>query len=81
MEEEAQRLAQAMMPLLEASVPNGQPARKLHRDNDVVRNVSEETANLCNHTSSHSGCGGSSSGDSGAPSNAACDGGEDDKLD
>ena len=45
MEEEAQRLAQAMVPLIEASqksaFPNGQPARKLHRDNDVVGNVED----------------------------------------
>lgn len=32
LEEEAQRLAQAMVPLL----PNGQSARKLHTDDDVI---------------------------------------------
>ena len=35
MEEEAQRLAQAMVPLIE-SLPNGQSARKLHKDDDVI---------------------------------------------
>lgn len=55
MEEEAQRLAQAMMPLIEASaLTNGQPPRKLHRDNDVVRNVSE--TELGEHQSNGTGC-------------------------
>lgn len=48
MEEEAQRLAQAMFPLIEAStITNGLPSRKLHRDNDIVRNVASEV--LDNH--------------------------------
>lgn len=49
MEEEAQRLAQAMIPLIEASqnsaLTNGLPSRKLHTDNDVVRNISEVLEN------------------------------------
>lgn len=49
MEEEAQRLAQAMIPLIEASknssaFPNGLPQRRLHRDDDVVDNVAERLA-------------------------------------
>lgn len=44
MEEEAQKLAQAMAPLIQASEnSNGQPPRKLHRDTDMVGNASEET--------------------------------------
>lgn len=35
LEEEAQRLAQAMAPLIQ----NGLPPRKLHRDNDIVGNA------------------------------------------
>lgn len=43
MEEEAQKLAQAMAPLIQASEnSNGQPPRKLHRDTDMVGNASEE---------------------------------------
>ena len=42
MEEEAQRLAQAMIPLIEASQnSNGLPPRRLHNDDDLVNNISE----------------------------------------
>ena len=68
MEEEAQRLAQAMVPLIEAS-QNGQPARKLHRDNDVVGNVEEIARRNLESSSNGSingGGGGGENGDAGS---------------
>lgn len=72
MEEEAQKLAQAMMPMIEAStLTNGQSSRKLHRDNDVVRNVSEE---LERNSGPHSNDSGRSSGCSSGGSGGASGG-------
>lgn len=65
MEEEAQRLAQAMVPLIEAS-QNGLTARKLHRDNDVVGNVEDivrKNLQSSSHSSLNGGGGGSENGD------------------
>ena len=49
LEEEAQRLAQAMAPMLNSSngAPNGDAVmRKLHKDNDEVSAVIDEEVNL-----------------------------------
>ena len=64
MEEEAQRLAQAMVPLIEAS-QNGQPARKLHRDNDVVGNVDQTIRRNLESSSNSSVNGGGGGGENG----------------
>lgn len=54
LEEEAQRLAQAMAPLINASNCNGLPPRKLHTDNDKVTSLSDiSTVSSCSSSSSN----------------------------
>jgi len=54
MEEEAQKLAEAMAPMLKSNngVANGESfVRKLHKDSDVVGAVSVDEVNLAPHIS------------------------------